>query len=181
MTRTNILEKRQAFKAMHTDGCFLLPNPWDLGSARFLAGMGFKALASSSAGYAWTKGRPDGQLSREDVLNHLHELVEAVDVPINADFENGFAVDEDELEESIGLLLDTGVAGFSLEDSTGDPEEPLMPIEEAARRISIARALIDSTGHEVVLVGRAENFFVGVPDLDDTLERLKAYSEAGAD
>lgn len=181
MTRTNILEKRQAFKAMHTDGCFLLPNPWDLGSARFLAGMGFKAIASSSAGYAWTKGRPDGQLSREDVLNHLHELVEAVDVPINADFENGFAVDEDELEESIGLLLDTGVAGFSLEDSTGDPEEPLMPIEEAARRISIARALIDSTGHEVVLVGRAENFFVGVPDLDDTLERLKAYSEAGAD
>ncbi len=180
MTRT-ILEKRQAFKALHQDGCFILPNPWDIGSARYLASMGFKALASSSAGFAWTKGRPDGQLSREEVLDHLHHLVEAVDVPINADFESGFAVDDAELEESIGLLLDTGVAGFSLEDSTGDPQAPLMPIDEAARRISIARALIDSAGLDVVLVGRAENFFIGVPDLNDTLERLKAYSEAGAD
>lgn len=181
MTRADILEKRRAFQALHQEGCFVIPNPWDVGSARYLASMGFKALASSSAGFAWSKGRPDGQLSREEVLDHLHQLVEAVDIPVNADFESGYAIDDAELEESIGLLLETGVAGFSLEDSTGDPQAPLMPVDEAARRISIARALIDAKQHNVVLVGRAENFFVGVPDLDDTLERLRAYAEAGAD
>lgn len=177
----SVAQRRKAFRALHNQGCFVVPNPWDIGSAKLLAGMGFKALASSSAGYAWSQGQADGTLSRDDVLEHLRHLVMCVDVPINADFERGFASSTAQLEESVRLVIETGVAGFSLEDATGDPATPLMPIEEAADRIRVARAAIEETGQDVVLVGRAENFFVGVPDFDDVIARLTAYAEAGAD
>ena len=181
MSTFSIAEKRQAFWRLHESGCFVIPNPWDIGSARMLASMGFKALATTSSGYAWSQGRADGAVSRAEVLEHMQQMVHATDLPLNADFESGFAETEAELEESVVLAMETGVAGFSLEDSTGMPDFPLMPLEEAARRISIARAAIDKAGHNTLLVGRAENFFVGVPDLDDAIARLKAYSEAGAD
>ena len=181
MSSPSIAEKRIAFRKLHESGCFLLPNPWDSGSARALAGMGFRALATTSAGYAWSTGKPDGGLSRDEVLGHMRQMVEAVDLPINADFESGFATSTTELEESVSLAIETGVAGFSLEDATGDTETPLMALEVAADRISAARKVIDRLGSDTMLVGRAENFFVGVPDLDDVLQRLKAYSEAGAD
>lgn len=181
MTSSLTRQKRQAFRELHQTGCFVIPNPWDPGSARALASLGFKALATTSAGLAWSGGRPDGSLSRSDILAHLRTMVGAVDLPVNADFESGYAATLTELEESVRLALDTGIAGLSIEDSTGNPQAPLMPLEEAATRISTARAAIDSAGGDTLLVGRAENFFVGVNDLDDTLARLKAYSEAGAD
>lgn len=181
MSMPSIAEKRIAFRKLHESGCFVLPNPWDCGSARALAGMGFQALATTSAGYAWSTGRPDGGLSREDVLEHMRRMVEAVDVPVNADFESGFATSAIEFEDSVSLAIETGVAGFSLEDATGNTQTPLMPLEEAAERISVARKVIDRLGSDTILVGRAENFFIGVPDFDDVLKRLKAYSEAGAD
>lgn len=181
MSMSSIAEKQARFRTLHESGCFVLPNPWDCGSARALAAMGFQALATTSAGYAWSTGRPDGALSRADVLEHMRRMVEAVDLPVNADFENGFAATATELEESVALAIETGVAGFSLEDSTGEPAAPLMPVEVAAQRISVARRTIDRLGSAAMLVGRAENFFVGDTDLDDVLRRLKAYSEAGAD
>jgi len=143
--------------------------------------MGFQAVATTSAGYAWSCGRPDGGLSRADVLEHMRFMAGAVPVPVNADFESGFAASVSELEESVALALETGVSGFSLEDSTGDSQSPLMPMDQAAARISVARKVVDRLGGDTVLVGRAENFFVGVPDLDDAIARLKAYAEAGAD
>lgn len=158
-----------------------MPNPWDAGSAKALAGMGFKALATTSSGHAWSNGRADGQLSRPEVLAHMRSMVEAVDLPINADFESGFADTASELDESVQLAVETGVAGFSIEDSTGDPQSPLMALGDAATRIAAARSAIDRMGGDTLLVGRAENFFVGVPDLDDVIARLKAYADAGAD
>ncbi|NYT68689.1 isocitrate lyase/PEP mutase family protein [Pusillimonas noertemannii] len=181
MSGSTASEKRKAFRQLHQSGCFVIPNPWDAGSARMLASMGFKALATTSSGYAWSNGKPDGGLPRDEVLAHMRFMVEAVDLPVNADFESGFADTAAGVEESVLLAIETGVAGFSLEDATGNPQSPLMDIEEAARRISVARAAIDKAGGDTLLVGRAENFFVGVPDLDDAIARLKAYSEAGAD
>ncbi len=176
-----VSQKRAAFRELHQSGCFVMPNPWDVGSARMLAGLGFKALATTSSGYAWSCGRADGQLSLAEVLAHLRTMVEATDLPVNADFESGFADTADGVAESVGLAVETGVAGISIEDSTGDPNQPLRGIGESVERISAARAAIDSNGGDTVLVGRAENFFVGCPDLDDTLLRLQAYAEAGAD
>src|SRR5690606_10347446 len=138
-------------------GCFVIPNPWDVGSARMLASMGFKALATTSAGCAWSHGYPDATMPREQVLAHLRSMVQATDLPVNADFESGFASSAADLEESVHLAIDTGVAGFSLEDATRRPESPLMPLEDAAQRISIARAAIDKAGGDTLLVGRAEN------------------------
>lgn len=181
MPMPSTAEKRAVFRKMHTEGCFVLPNPWDQGSARALVAMGFQAVATTSAGYAWSCGRPDGGLSRADVLEHMRFMAGAVPEPVNADFESGFAASVSELEESVALALETGVAGFSLEDSTGDSQSPLMPMDQAAARISVARKVVDRLGGDTVLVGRAENFFVGVPDLDDAIARLKAYAEAGAD
>lgn len=181
MSVPTITEKRIAFRRLHDAGCFVLPNPWDCGSARALAAMGFQAVATTSAGYAWSTGRADGTLSCSEVLAHVRSMVEAVALPVNADFENGFASSGSQLEENLALLIETGVAGFSLEDATGDPNAPLMKIEDAAQRISLARATIDQAGGEVLLVGRAENFFIGLPDMDDVIQRLKAYAEAGAD
>jgi 2-methylisocitrate lyase-like PEP mutase family enzyme len=174
-------DKRAAFRALHQSGCFVLPNPWDAGSARYLASLGFKALASTSAGFAWSRGHADNGLTREAVLAHLRELVAATDLPVNADFENGFGDSPDELAHSVKLAVDTGVAGLSIEDSTPNAATPLFPIEVAVARIEAARAAIDATGGETLLIARAENFFAGMPDLDDAIARLTAYAEAGAD
>ncbi len=176
-----ISEKRAAFHALHNSGCFVIPNPWDIGSARYLQGMGFKALASTSSGFAWSRGFSDNHVTREMVLSHLSELVAATDLPVNADFEGGFAHDPVGVAESVKLAVETGIAGLSIEDSTGDPKNPLYDIGTAVARLSAARKAIDRSGGDTMLVGRAENFFVGVPDLDDTIARLKAYSNAGAD
>jgi len=180
MTRS-VAEKRADFRALHEKGCFVIPNPWDTGSARYLEGLGFKALATTSSGFAWSRGQADGALSRAQVLDHLRELVAATDLPVNADFENGFAADAQDVAESVRLAIETGVAGLSIEDSTGNAADPLFPIEVAAERMRAARQAIDASGADVLLIGRAENFFAGRPDLDDAIARLKAYSDAGAD
>ncbi|KQX19001.1 isocitrate lyase/PEP mutase family protein [Variovorax sp. Root434] len=180
MTRT-IAQKRADFRALHAQGCFVIPNPWDTGSARFLAGMGFKALATTSSGFAWSHGRADGAMSRESILAHLRELVDATDLPVNADFENGFAADAQGVAESVRLAIETGVAGLSIEDSTGNAADPLFAIDIAVERMRAARKAIDASGADVLLVGRAENFFAGRPDLGDAIARLKAYADAGAD
>jgi 2-methylisocitrate lyase-like PEP mutase family enzyme len=173
--------KRQAFRELHQSGCFTLPNPWDVGSALYLQSLGFQALATSSAGFAWSRGRADGALSRDQVLAHLKELVLATELPINADFENGFGADAEGVAESVRLALETGVAGLSIEDSSGDPRSPIFDVDTAVKRLRAARAAIDETGGETLLVGRAENFITGRPDLADTIARLEAYAEAGAD
>ncbi|RIX76915.1 isocitrate lyase/PEP mutase family protein [Acidovorax cavernicola] len=180
MTRS-IAQKRAAFRALHTQGCFVIPNPWDTGSARYLEGLGYKALATTSSGFAWSRGHADGALSRDQILAHLRELVAATDLPVNADFENGFAADAQGVAESVRLAVETGVAGLSIEDSTGNPDDPLFPIDVAVERLRAARRAIDATGGDTLLVGRAENFFANRPDLDDAIARLRAYAEAGAD
>jgi 2-methylisocitrate lyase-like PEP mutase family enzyme len=180
MPRT-VAEKRAAFRALHTSGCFVLPNPWDAGSARYLETLGFQALATTSSGFAWSTGHADNTLPREAVLAHLRKIVEATDLPVNADFENGFGRDPAELAESVRLAVETGVAGLSVEDSTGDPAATLFPLDVAVQRLSAARRAIDATGGDTLLIGRAENFVAGQPDLADTIARLKAYAEAGAD
>lgn len=180
MSRT-VAEKRAAFRAMHESGCFMLPNPWDVGSARYLASLGFSALATTSAGFAWSTGRADNHVTRESILDHLRAMVDATDLPVNADFENGFGKDPDSVAESVRLAVATGVAGLSIEDSTGDPGVPLFPLEVAVTRLKAARRAIDECGGDTLLIARAENFFVGVPDLDDAIARLKAYALAGAD
>jgi 2-methylisocitrate lyase-like PEP mutase family enzyme len=174
-------EKRTAFHALHQSGCFVIPNPWDVGSARWLQGMGFKALASTSSGFAWSQGFPDNHVTREMVLTHLRTLVEATDVPINADFEGGFAPDPAGVAESVRLGVETGIAGLSIEDSTGHKEKPLYDLDAAVARIRAARGAIDKAGGDTLLVGRAECFLVGRPDLDEVIARLTAYASAGAD
>ncbi|MGF6852852.1 isocitrate lyase/PEP mutase family protein [Paraburkholderia sp. CI3] len=174
-------EKRAAFRALHESGCFTLPNAWDVGSARYLASLGFQAIATTSSGYAWSTGRADNQASRDEILAHLRTMVEATDLPVNADFEGGFADDSAGVAESVKLAVATGVAGLSIEDATGDAAAPLLPIEIAVARLAAARQAIDDSGGDTLLIGRAENFFVGVPELNGTLERLKAYAAAGAD
>jgi 2-methylisocitrate lyase-like PEP mutase family enzyme len=180
MSRT-VTEKRAAFRALHASGCFVLPNPWDAGSARYLASLGFQAIATTSSGFAWSTGHPDNNVSRDVVLAHLRTMVEATDLPVNADFENGFGADPETVAQSVTLAIATGVAGLSIEDSTGDTSAPLFPIDVAVARLKAARRAIDENGGDTLLVGRAENFFAGVPDLDDTLARLRAYAAAGAD
>jgi 2-methylisocitrate lyase-like PEP mutase family enzyme len=180
-TRRIIAAKRHAFHELHKAGCFVIPNPWDVGSARFLQSLGFKALATTSSGFAWSNGRPDGGISRDVALAHLHEMVAATELPVNADFESGFAIDAAGVAESVRLACATGVAGLSIEDSTGDAARPLYDLDIAVERIGAARAAIDQAGGDVLLVGRAECFLVGRPDLEETIARLKAYAQAGAD
>jgi 2-methylisocitrate lyase-like PEP mutase family enzyme len=174
-------DKRSAFKTLHENGCFVLPNPWDVGSAMMLQGLGFKALATTSSGFAWSHGRADGGVARATVLAHLRTIAEAIDLPVNADFESGYASTPDGVAESVRMAVDTGIAGLSIEDSTGDPDEPLRAVSEAVARLRAARAAIDDAGGDTLLVGRAENFIVGRPDLADTIARLRAYADAGAD
>ena len=179
--RPSIADKRRAFSQLHQAGCFALPNPWDIGSARMLQGLGFAALASTSSGFAWTRGHPDNGISRDMALAHLADLVAATDVPINADFENGFGIDPAGVAESVQLAVETGVAGLSIEDSTGDAARPLFTVEAAVARLRAARNAIDRAGGDTMLVGRAECYLVGRPDLDETIARLQAYANAGAD
>ena len=178
---TSVTEKRRRFRELHAAGCFVIPNPWDVGSALYLQQLGFKALASTSAGLAWSIGQPDNAVSRDVVLAHLHALVAATDVPVNADFENGFSSDAAGVAANVRLAVATGVAGLSIEDSTGDPARPLFTLEEAADRMRAARQAIDEADADTLLVGRAECFLVGRPDLDETIARLRAYAQAGAD
>lgn len=173
--------QRQAFRELHVSGCFVLPNPWDVGSARYLEGLGYKALATTSSGSAWRQAQADGDLTLQDTLAHLREMVAATSLPVNADFEDGFADDAAGVARNVKLAIETGVAGLSIEDSTGDPAHPQRDIATSAERIRAARAAIDESGGDTLLVGRAENFFVGRPDLDDAIRRLQAYAEAGAD
>ncbi|MEX1109466.1 MAG: isocitrate lyase/phosphoenolpyruvate mutase family protein [Dongiaceae bacterium] len=177
----SVSDKRRAFRKLHEAGCFVIPNPWDIGSARFLQSLGFKALASTSSGFAWSVGRSDGSVSRDLVLAHLRELVAATDLPVNADFESGYAGDAAGVAESVRLAVETGVAGLSIEDSTGDAGKPLFDLDVAVERMRAARKAIDKAGGDTLLVGRAEGFLWGRPDLDDAILRLKAYSDAGAD
>jgi 2-methylisocitrate lyase-like PEP mutase family enzyme len=180
-SRPSIADKRRTFHELHASGCFAIPNPWDVGSALYLQGLGFKALASTSSGFAWSRGHADNALTRDAVLEHLAELVAATDVPVNADFEGGFADDPEGVAVSVRLAVETGVAGLSIEDSRRDPANPLYEIELATQRIRAARRAIDETGGDTLLVGRAECFLAGRPDLAETIARLKAYSNAGAD
>ncbi len=179
--RPSIADKRHTFKQMHETGCFVLPNPWDVGSARYLQSLGFKALATTSSGLAWSLGRPDNRLPRERVLTHLRTLVDATDVPVNGDFENGFGSNAQGVGESVRLAVATGLAGLSIEDSTGRADAPLFELSEAISRIRAARNAIDACGGDTLLVARAECFVVGRPDLPETLARLRAYANAGAD
>jgi 2-methylisocitrate lyase-like PEP mutase family enzyme len=169
------------FHRLHASGCFLMPNPWDAGSARALEQLGFAALATTSAGFAWTLGRADNQISLDQALEHLRSIAAAVSVPVNADFEGGFAVDPEGVAVNVKLAAATGIAGLSIEDSTGDAAEPLFDFELAVERIRAARQAIDESGTGVVLTGRSEGFVCGRPDLDETVRRLRAYAEAGAD
>jgi 2-methylisocitrate lyase-like PEP mutase family enzyme len=181
MSRPSVADKRRQFQEMHRSGCFVIPNPWDIGSARFLQSLGFKALASTSSGFAWSRGYPDGPVARDQVLAHLSELVVATDVPVNADFQNGYAHEPDAVAENVRLAVATGVAGLSIEDSTADAAKPLYDLATASARMRAARRAIDSSGGDTLLVGRAECFLVGRPDLEETIARLKAYAQAGAD
>ena len=178
---TTITEKRAAFRTLHESGCFAIPNPWDIGSARYLQHLGFKAIATTSAGFAFARGLPDNGVPRDIVLAHIRELVDATDIPVNADFENGFADEPNDIAENVKLCGETGVAGLSIEDSTGDKAKPLYDLDYAVARIKAARAAIDKSGADIILVGRAECFLVGRPEIEEVKRRLKAYAEAGAD
>jgi 2-methylisocitrate lyase-like PEP mutase family enzyme len=174
-------EKRATFRQLHAAGCFVIPNPWDVGSARYLQGLGFEALATTSAGFAFTQGMPDGAVSRATMLAHFREIVAATDVPVNADFEGGYADAPEGVAESVKLCIDTGVAGLSIEDSTSDPKIPLYDFDLALARVRAARAAVDAAGGDVVFTARSEGFVRGRPDLDETIRRLKAFAAAGAD
>ena len=174
-------DKRATFRDMHEAGCFVLPNPYDVGSARALQNLGFKAIASTSAGFAWSIGRPDNRVTLEDVLQHLTVLCDAVDLPVNADFEGGFAHEAEKVAAHVARAVQTGVAGLSIEDSTGDPARPLYERALAIERIKAARSAIDAGSSGVLLTGRCEGFLVGQADLGMVIDRLTAYAEAGAD
>ncbi len=181
MTRPSTADKRRTFRKLHDSGCFVIPNPWNIGSARYLQGLGFKALATTSSGAAHAQGYADGAQSRDQVLAHFRELAEATDVPLNADFEDGFAGDPDGVADSVTRCIATGVAGLSIEDSPNDAATPLYDLDHAIARVKAARAAIDRAGGDVVFTARAENFIRGVDDLTDAIRRLEAYADAGAD
>jgi 2-methylisocitrate lyase-like PEP mutase family enzyme len=174
-------EKRAAFRRLHESGCFVLPNPWDVGSAVALQSLGFKAIASTSAGMAWSLGRPDHMVELSQVLAHLTTLARAVNIPLNADFENGFADDPAGVGANVALAVETGVAGLSVEDSTGEADAPLYDFTLAVERLAAAREAIDASGTKVLLTARSEGFIAGRPDLEETLRRLTAFAAAGAD
>ena len=174
-------DKRKTFRKLHESGCFVIPNPWNVGSARYLQGLGFKALATTSSGHAHSQGQADGAQSLDEVLAHFAEIAAAADVPLNADFEDGLAATLDGLAGNVARCIATGVAGLSIEDSPNDGKTPLYDIDTAVMRVKAARAAIDRAGGDVVFTARAENFVRGVNDLDDAIRRLKAYAAAGAD
>jgi 2-methylisocitrate lyase-like PEP mutase family enzyme len=176
--------RREAFRKLHESGCFVIPNPWDTGTARYLRHLGFKALATTSSGFAFSRGLPDAAwaASRDMVLNHIAEIVAAVEIPINADFQAGYADEPDGVVANVRLCVETGVAGLSIEDATGRREEPLYELTLAVERIKAARAAIDASGADVLLTARAECYLVDHPNpLQESIRRLQAYAEAGAD
>jgi 2-methylisocitrate lyase-like PEP mutase family enzyme len=175
---STLAERRAAFRALHQSGCFAIPNPWDAGGARRMAAAGFKALASTSAGAAWAMGKADGEMTVDEVLDHLRTLVGATGLPVNADFEAGFAETADGVARNVARCVETGVAGLSIEDRDG---RALYPREVAVQRIRAARGAIDASGQDVVLVGRCEAYLMTPVDLDEVVARLNAYAEAGAD
>ncbi|MGE3335147.1 MAG: isocitrate lyase/phosphoenolpyruvate mutase family protein [Rhodospirillaceae bacterium] len=181
LTKDRIAFQRAQFKDLHRSGCFVIPNPWDLGSARYLASLGFKALATTSSGFAWTIARADNRVAVEDVIGHLQSLAGSIPLPVNADFEDGFSDTPEGVEANVARACATGIAGLSIEDSTPHADQQLRSIADGAARIRAARRAIDAAGGDVILVGRAENFIAGRPDLDDVIARLSAYAEAGAD
>jgi 2-methylisocitrate lyase-like PEP mutase family enzyme len=180
MTRTTA-DKRRAFRALHEAGCFVMPNPWDLGSALALQGLGFPALASTSAGMAWSMGEADGRVGLDDVLAHLTTLAGRLDTPLNADFENGFADGPEALASNVVRAVGTGIAGLSVEDSTGEAARPLYEFDLAVARVKAARGAVDAIDPSVVLTARSEGFIRGRPDLAETIRRLVAFAQAGAD
>ncbi len=169
------------FRRLHETGCFVLPNPWDIGSAKALAHLGFKALATTSSGFAWSIGRTDNAITLEQALSHMRDIAGAVDIPVNADFEGGFAVDPDGVAAHVTAAVATGVAGLSIEDSTGDSAKPLFEFEHAVARVRAARRALDAAGSGIMLTGRSEGFIVGRPDMAETIRRLTAYAAAGAE
>ena len=176
-----MLERVRAFRELHQSGCFVIPNPWDLGSARLLVQLGFKALATTSSGFAWSRGRPDTTVPLKDILAQFRQLASGVDVPVSGDFEGGHTREPLEVGSNVAAALKTGIAGLSLEDSTGDAAEPLYELPLAVERVRVARQVIDRSKTGVVLTARSEGFIVGRPDLAETIQRLTAYAEAGAD
>ena len=180
-TLPSVAEKRRAFAELHKSGCFVIPNPWNLGSARYLEGLGFKAIASTSAGYAHSRGLPDGAVPLEEVLAHYRELAAATRIPLNADFENGFADGPEGVAANVARCIETGVAGLSIEDSPQHSDFPLYDFELALARVKAARQAIERSGSGVVFTARTEGFIRGRPDIDETIRRLKAFADAGAD
>ena len=178
---TNGTDRCRLFRQLHQSGCFVIPNPWDLGSARLLAKLGFRALATTSSGFAWSLGRPDNRVSLEEALDHFRSIAHGVETPINADFEGGFAIAPAAVGANVAAATSTGIAGLSIEDSTGDGSHPLFEFTLAVERIAAARRAIDDSGTGVLLTGRSEGFLVGRPDLGETIRRLTAYAEAGAE
>ena len=179
----SLAQARADFRKLHEDGCFVIPNPWDVGTARYLRHCGFKALATTSSGAAYSLGLPDADwaVPRDTVLAHIRTIVEATDLPVNADFESGYAHEPEAVADNVALCIETGVAGLSIEDATGDSARPLYDLDAAVARIRAARRAIDRSGADVMLVGRAECFLVGRPDMAETIARLRAYAAAGAD
>jgi 2-methylisocitrate lyase-like PEP mutase family enzyme len=177
----SIADKRRSFRALHRTGCFVLPNPWDVGTARYLQHLGFQAIATTSSGAAFSMGLPDGAVPRDVMLAHIRSIVEASDLPVNADFQSGHAHEPEQVAANVRRCIETGVAGLSIEDLTGDPARPFYPLELATRRIAAARAAIDAAGGEVILTGRTEWKLTAQSDLDEAIRRLRAYADAGAD
>ena len=174
-------DRCRIFRQLHESGCFVVPNPWDLGSARLLQQLGFRALATTSSGLAWSLGRPDNGVPLGSALAHLRAISDGVEIPVSADFEGGFAADPEAVAVNVAAATATGIAGLSLEDSTGDPARPLYDLSLAVERIRAARRAIEDSGTGIVLTGRSEGFIVGRPDLSETIRRLAAFAEAGAD
>jgi len=174
-------DRCRVFRTLHESGCFVIPNPWDLGSARVLVQLGFPALATTSSGFAWSLGKRDNHVSLAEALAHMRSIALGVDVPVNADFEGGFAIDPDKVAENVSLAAATGIAGLSVEDSTGDAADPLFEFRLAVERVRAARRAIDDSRTGVLLTARSEGFIVGRPDLAETIRRLTAYAEAGAE
>jgi 2-methylisocitrate lyase-like PEP mutase family enzyme len=180
----DLAPRRAAFRRLHESGCFVLPNPWDVGTARYLRHLGFQALATTSSGFAFGRGLPDMDwaVPRDAMLAHIAEIVGATDLPVNADYESGYAHEPEGVAENVRRCIETGVAGLSIEDATGDRAAPLYDLDRAVDRIRAARRAVDAAGGDVVLTARAECFLVGHADpLREAIRRLQAYAEAGAD
>lgn len=175
---TDIATRRATFRTLHADGCFILPNPWDAGSAKRLEKLGFKALASSSSAVAWTLGLTDHEITIEQILDHLTRLCAATDLPVNADFESGFADTPEGVAANVTRAIGTGISGLSIEDQWNDG---LYPLDAALERLAAARAAIDASGEDVILVARTEAYLNGINNVDFVIERLTAFADAGAD